>query len=109
MSTLHPNQPSAQFLHGSIALGVLTLVAIAFVLMRFIQRLKTLELGLDDYLVLSALIFSIGIFINTVLSTMPSIGGGGYHIYEYTVDQLNTFSKVSQLCIPSLSRKDIQG
>lgn len=95
MASLHPDQPSASFLHGSIALGVLTLVATGFVAMRFVQRLKTLELGLDDYLVLAALIFSIGIFINTVLSTMPSIGAGGYHITEYTVDQLNTFCKVS--------------
>lgn len=107
MASLHPNQPSASFLHGSIALGVLTLVATGFVVMRFVQRLKTLELGVDDYLVLSALVFCIGIFINTVLSTMPNIGGGGYHITEYTFDQLNTFCKVSfsiRSIIPSAQR-----
>ncbi|KAI1740422.1 hypothetical protein F4680DRAFT_419403 [Xylaria scruposa] len=94
MDSLHPNKPHPAFLGISIALGVLTLLATICVALRFIHRRKTIELWWDDWTILAALIFCIGVFINTVLATLPSLGAAGYHITQYSVPQLNTWFKI---------------
>ncbi len=96
MESLHPDKATPEFLGLCIATGVLTALAIVCVTLRFIQRQRTVKLWWDDWTILAALIFVVGIFINTVLATIPSIGASGYHLNQYTIDGLNTWFKVSQ-------------
>lgn len=92
--SLHPNKPSHAFLGVSIATGILTVLATNCVALRFIHRKRTVGLWWDDWTILGALVFGIGVFINTVLSTLPNLGASGYHLTEYTVDGLATWFKV---------------
>lgn len=92
--TLHPNRVSYGYLLNNIVSGILTLLAAICVLLRFLHRHRSRDLSWDDWTILGALIFGMGVFIITVLISMPSIGAAGYHITEYTSDQLMVWAKV---------------
>lgn len=95
MASLHPNQVSYGYLTYCITAGVLTLLATVCVGLRFVQRLRNADLWWDDWTIVAALVFAIGVFITDILAALPSLGGAGYHINTYTIDQLNTWAKVS--------------
>ncbi|KAI1322481.1 hypothetical protein F5Y16DRAFT_39997 [Xylariaceae sp. FL0255] len=95
MATPHPNRASQTFEGISISLGILTCLAIVSVALRFIQRMRAAGLWWDDWTILGALVFAIGVFINTVVATLPQYGASGYHITEYTIPQLDTWFKIA--------------
>ena len=88
----HPDQIS----HGYIVFlsvgGVFTFLITVCVLMRFLARRLAMGFWWDDWTILAAFIFAYGFMINTTLSA--TVGGAGYHIYEYSSDQLEKYLKV---------------
>lgn len=97
MESFHPNKASQDFIDVCIVTGVLTLLSTICVAFRFISQHRKRDLWWDDWTILASLGFSIGLFVNTILVTMPSLGGSGYHIDTYAMTQLNTWSKVRDI------------
>lgn len=97
MDASHPDRASPNFVGVCIATGVLTLLSAICVALRFVSQHRKRELWWDDWTIVAALVFTIGLFVNTILVTMPSLGASGYHIETYTVMQLNTWSKVRDI------------
>ena len=92
---LHPNAVSPGYLKYDIVAGILTLVAAACVALRFVHRGRTSDFRWDDWAVLAGLFFDVGVLICTFLISAPSIAGAGYHIFTYTVPQLNAYLKLA--------------
>lgn len=91
---LHPDRPTSAFLALSISTGVLLLIGMLCVGLRFATRMRKSDLWWDDWTILASLIFSIGVFITIVMATAPSLGASGYHITQYTPEELNRWFKV---------------
>jgi hypothetical protein len=75
----------------------MTLLAVICVGLRAVQRMRQREFWWDDWSIVAALIFALGVFASLIIISLPSIGAAGYHINTYTIDQLNTWAKVSAL------------
>ena len=100
MVSLHPDRASSGYVTYCIVSGVLTLLAAVCVALRFVQRLRTIDLWWDDWTILISLVFTFGIFITDIFLTLPSFGGAGYHVSTYSREQLNTWSKVGSILKP---------
>ncbi|KAI0107711.1 hypothetical protein GGR51DRAFT_548228 [Nemania sp. FL0031] len=95
MSSLHPNRISGIYQNYSIVTGVLLLLSGACVTLRFIQRHQIRDFWWDDWTILIAMVLGLGVFIVTILISIPSIGAAGYHINTYSLQQLSTWAKYS--------------
>jgi hypothetical protein len=72
--------------------GVFTFLSIFSVALRFFQRIRSRQTGWDDWAILFSLVFSVGLMITTAL--VATVGGAGYHIWTYTLPQLEDYIKV---------------
>lgn len=87
--------------HDTISDGYVTFIAVASVftalsigcvILRFVQRVRTKQIKWDDWAILPALVFAIGLLITTIL--VATLGGAGYHIWTYELGQLETYIKI---------------
>ncbi|PCG93877.1 hypothetical protein PENOC_085580 [Penicillium occitanis (nom. inval.)] len=92
---LHPNAVSPGYTKYDIVACVLTFVAAVCVALRFAYRSHKRDYALDDWMALAALVFAVGVLIGTILISIPSIAGAGYHITTYTVAQLDNYLKLA--------------
>ncbi|KAI0415489.1 hypothetical protein F5X98DRAFT_346687 [Xylaria grammica] len=92
--TLHPGRVSHGYLTYSIISGILTLISVVCVALRFFHRYRSQDFWWDDWNVMGALVAGIGVFILNILISLPSIGAAGYHVWEYTSDQLIIWAKI---------------
>jgi hypothetical protein len=92
---LHPNAVSPGYTKYDIVACVLTFLAAICVALRFAHRSRNRDYALDDWTALASLVFAVGVLIGTILISIPSIAGAGYHITTYTVAQLNNYLKLA--------------
>ncbi|RYP04515.1 hypothetical protein DL764_004416 [Monosporascus ibericus] len=59
------------------------------VIMRFLARRLAMSFWWDDWTILGALVFAYGLMTTTAL--VSTVGGAGYHVYEYSMEQLEKF------------------
>ncbi|KAI0419306.1 hypothetical protein F5X98DRAFT_385096 [Xylaria grammica] len=95
MSSQHPNRVSIIYQNYSIVTGILLLLSGACVTLRFIQRYRITEFWWDDWTILIAMLLGLGVFILTIVISMPSVGAAGYHINTYSLQQLSIWAKIS--------------
>jgi len=93
--SLHPNKISHSCVVYIIIGSALTFLATLSVMARFFSRIKTVKFWWDDWVMLSALVFAYG-FLTTAL-LISKVGGAGYHIAQYDLNQLRVLLKV---CFP---------
>lgn len=92
--TLHPPVMTSQHVHFLSVVCVMLFLSTVGVVLRFVQR-STLtrsqgRFWWDDWVILAALLCTYGHLGGAISDTYS-----GYHITEYTVEELNDFSKVS--------------
>lgn len=93
--TLHPDKISHGYLVYDIVACILTFLAAVCVALRFVHRARTNDFRWDDWAILASLVFAVGVLVGTLLISVPSIAGAGYHITTYTIPQLNNYFKLA--------------
>lgn len=89
---LHESQQKATL----AAIIPVIIIAAASVICRFVaRRLQKLKLGLDDYLILVGLVFTIGCFS---LSVEMVHLGSGKHLLTVPLDNITIYLKVGNPC-----------
>ncbi|KAH8714029.1 hypothetical protein GQ44DRAFT_625283, partial [Phaeosphaeriaceae sp. PMI808] len=73
--------------------SAMTALATASVIARFVSRLKTISLWWDDWAILASLVFAYGYLTTTIL--VATVRGAGYHIFEYSLAQLEKYLKIA--------------
>ncbi|KAI1819536.1 hypothetical protein F4861DRAFT_128717 [Xylaria intraflava] len=91
----HPYRVSEGYIRYTIVSGVLAAVASIAVAIRLIHRRRAGDLWWDDWTIILSLIFGLGVFICNVLVAVPSLGGAGYPIVTYPIEQLRLWAKIS--------------
>ena len=91
---LHPDEISHRYVIFIALTSMMTLLATLFVVGRFISRLSTIQCWWDDWAILAALAFAYGFLTTTIL--VATVGGAGYHVTQYNLEQLGTYLKVIQ-------------
>ncbi|KAF2649252.1 hypothetical protein K491DRAFT_553090, partial [Lophiostoma macrostomum CBS 122681] len=66
-----------------------TLLATVSVAIRFVSRLRMSKSWWDDWTILAALVLAYGYLLTVVLAV--TIGGAGYHIVQYSQDQIERY------------------
>lgn len=93
IESLHPNKTTQSHINYLITASVMCFASTLLVLLRFIQRYKLVArrtFWWDDWVILAALICAYGNFASGILTKWT-----GYHSGQYSVEELNTFAKVS--------------
>jgi hypothetical protein len=85
--------PSQSVVFVSLA-GTFTFLATISVAIRFLSRLRMSKCWWDDWTILAALIGAYGFLLTIILGV--TVGRGGYHVSQYSLQQMETYLKVSQ-------------
>lgn len=88
-----PNKISHAFIVVISVDVMMTFLSTIFVILRFIARKLSCNVGWDDWAVLGSLIFSYALLVIVVIQA--TMGHAGYHLSQYSLSEAATFAKVS--------------
>ena len=84
-----------------IVFSILEFFVFTTVALRCISKRNNRTIGLDDWLILLALFFELGVYVTGVLANV--LGFGGFHVWELYPDQISLCLLVSSEVVPKYS------
>ena len=75
-----------------IVFSVLEFLALTLIVLRFMAKRLNKKIGIDDWLILVALVFELGVYVSGIC--IKTVGYDGFHMDQLYPDQIETYLKV---------------